>query len=101
MTEDTSIIIHDDLFLDTNTSIISSKKSKSQKQDNNSTIIVDLDAKIDRLELAINDLESSLDPRTTSSISKPNREGIYEKMGLITNIVIGVIIALLLILLIV
>ena len=97
MVESTSIIIDDDLILDVETSIICSKKHTQEGL----FPVDDLMLKVDKLEDAINNLELSLDPRTTSNLSQPNREGIYEKAGLITNIVIGVVIALVFILLLV
>lgn len=95
MVDTTAVIIDDDLVLDVNNSIIGTKDN-NQKQH---LPFDDLVEKIDTLEVAINNLESSLDHRTTSNLSQPGREGIYEKAGLITNIVIGVIIALVFILL--
>lgn len=93
--ESTAVIIDDDLILDVETGVIGSKKHTREEV----FPVDDLMLKIDKLEDAINNLESSLDPRTTSGLSQPNREGIYEKTGLITNIVIGVVIALVFILL--
>lgn len=95
MVDTTAVIIDDDLVLDVNNSIIGTKDN-NQKQH---LPFDDLVEKIDTLEVAINNLESSLDHRTTSNLSQLGREGIYEKAGLITNIVIGVIIALVFILL--
>ena len=58
-------------------------------------------SQIDRLEDAISDLESSFDPYSSSRLSQPGRGGIYQKAGLLTNIVIGIMIALIFIVLLV
>ena len=93
-------IIDDDYILDTDTYTIGLKSDK--KINKSSSIDFDkINDELDRLENAIEDLESSLDPRTTSRISCDNREGIYLNEGLITNIIIGVILALILIILII
>ena len=93
-----NIIIDDEYILDTDNYTIGLKSNN--KTGYSSSIDYDeLNAVLDRLEESIVDLESSLDPRTTSRLSRDNREGIYLKEGLITNIIIGVILALILIIL--
>ncbi|WP_455645314.1 tetrahydromethanopterin S-methyltransferase subunit MtrB [Methanosphaera sp.] len=98
MGNDTTIIIDDDLVLDVNSGIIGTKNNLSTT----TTQIFPIDDvinEIDRLETSINNLESSLNPKTTSSLSESGREGVYEKAGLLTNIIIGVIFALIFIIL--
>lgn len=97
--ETSKIIIDDDLELDVNTGIIGS--SIKNLVDSPVFPSEEIISQIDRLENAISDLESSFDPYSTSRLSQPGREGIYKKAGLLTNIVIGVIIALILIILLV
>lgn len=93
-----NIIIDDELVLDVDSGVIASKSSISPK----STFPNDeLLEKIDRIEDAIVDLETSLDPHTTSRLSKSGREGIYLTQGLFTNVILGVVIALVLIILLV
>jgi tetrahydromethanopterin S-methyltransferase subunit B len=93
------IIIDDELEMDVNTGIIGS----GMKNVVESAVFPseEIMCQIDRLENAISDLESSFDSYSTSRLSRPGREGIYQKAGLLTNIVIGVIIALIFIILVV
>ena len=91
------IIIDENLVLDVNTGLIGSDNNTNKA--NNMIATEELFKKIDRVEEAINDLESSLDPNSISRISKPGREGIYARAGLLTNIVLGIIIALVFIIL--
>jgi tetrahydromethanopterin S-methyltransferase subunit B len=93
------IIIDDELEMDVNTGIIGS----GMKNVVESAVFPseEIMCQIDRLENAILDLESSFDSYSTSRLSRPGREGIYQKAGLLTNIVIGVIIALIFIILVV
>ncbi|OED30228.1 tetrahydromethanopterin S-methyltransferase subunit MtrB [Methanosphaera sp. WGK6] len=98
MVNNTTIIIDDDLVLDVNSGIIGTKNNLSSKTAQNFPI-EDVIHEIDRLEASINNLESSLNPKTTSNLSESGREGVYEKEGLLTNIIIGVIIALIFIIL--
>lgn len=99
MVDNSKVIFDDDLVMDVNTGVIGSKSSI--KSEGVSFPIDDVISEIDRLESAIDDLESSLDSRTTSNLSENNRNGVYRKAGLLTNVVIGVIIALIVIILIV
>lgn len=100
MVEKTSIIIDNDLVLDVDTGIIGSKKTDIDNNSKESIFPIDeIMSELDKLECSINDLETSLDPRTTSNLSEKGREGVYEKAGLLTNVVIGVIIALIIIIL--
>lgn len=99
MSEFSNIIIDDDLILDTNRDTIMFKSELSQTK----TVkfpTEELNQQIDKLDEAIHDLETSLDPRTTSRLSYDNREGIYQKEALITNFLLGVVIALVFIILI-
>lgn len=96
--EVSNIIIDDELVLDVNTGIVGSKTNVPKE---NTLAHDELLERIDRVEYAIKDLESSLDPHTTSRLSKSGREGIYLTQGLFTNVVIGAVIALVLIILLV
>ncbi len=96
--ETSRIIIDDDLEMDVNTGVIGQKVSR-QVSSIQSIPIEEVMQQIDKLDEAITDLESSFDSNTTSRLSQPNREGTYQKAGLLTNIVLGVIIALVLIIL--
>ena len=96
--ETSRIIIDDDLDMDVNTGIIGQGVCK-QDSSYHSFPTEELMQQIDKLDEAILDLESSFDPYTTSRLSHSGREGIYWKAGLLTNIVLGVIIALVLIIL--
>ena len=93
----TKIIIDENLVLDVNTGLIGSDNNTNKA--NNMIATEELFKKIDRVEEAINDLESSLDPNSISRISKPGREGIYASAGFLTNIVLGILIALVFIIL--
>ena len=95
--EMTKIIIDENLVLDVNTGLIGSDNNTNKA--NNMIATEELFKKIDRVEEAINDLESSLDPNSISRISKPGREGIYASAGFLTNIVLGILIALVFIIL--
>ncbi len=101
MTEEQAfIIIDDDLVMDVNNGLVQSKNNL--KGDNVLLFPTDeINSEIDKLNIAITDLETSLDPRTTSRLSEPRREGVYLKAGLLTNVVIGIIIALIVIILLV
>lgn len=92
------IIIDENLEMDVNTGIIGQEISQNTK---NAPIfpVDDIMIQIDKLENAINDIESSFDPYSTSRLSQPKREGVYRNAGLLTNLVIGIIIALVLIIL--
>lgn len=95
--EMSKIIIDENLVLDVNTGLIG--PDKHTKNANNMIATEELFKKIDRVEEAITDLESSLDPNSVSRISKPGREGIYANAGFLTNMVLGIIIALVFIIL--
>lgn len=99
MTIETSkIIIDDNLTLDVNTGVLGTSNNEvAQKTQVFPTDEVML--QLDKLENAISDLESSHDSSSISRLSKSGREGVYYNAGLITNIVLGVIIALIMILL--
>jgi tetrahydromethanopterin S-methyltransferase subunit B len=97
--ETSRIIIDDNLEMDVNTGIIGVGVSSNKVESAPVFPTEELMLQIDKLEDAINDLESSFDYNSTSRLSQPNREGIYKNMGLITNIVLGIIIGLILILL--
>lgn len=98
--EMSQIVIDDDLVMDVNTGIIGHKKSDELvKSDVFPTD--EIISQIDKLEEAISDLESSFSPYSTSRLSQPRREGVYQNAGLLTNIVLGVVIALLIIILLV
>ncbi len=100
VTMTSNVIIDDEYILDMDTYTVGLKSNK--KAGKSSSLDYDeINAALDRLEESIEDLESSLDARTISSNSMQNREGIYLKEGLITNIVIGVILALIFIILII
>lgn len=98
--ESSKIIIDDNLVLDINTGVIGSPvpETSSSTQEFPTE---DLMIQLDKLEEAISDLESSFDSNSVSRLSEPGREGIYHKAGLITNIVLGIIFALILIILLV
>lgn len=96
--EISNIIIDDDLILDVNTGIVG---SKSIIQEGESFPNDEILEEIERIEDAITDLENSLDPHTTSRLSESGREGIYLTQGLFTNVVIGILIALVIIILLV
>lgn len=97
--ETSRIIIDDDLEMDVNTGIIGS----GMKNVGDSVVFPseEIMSQIDKLENAISDLESSFDSNSISRLSQPGREGTYQNAGLLTNIVIGVIIALIFIILLV
>lgn len=62
-------------------------------------VLVSLDGvneQINQLEIAVEDLYTSLDPTTTGSNSFPGREGAYLSMGKFTNIVYGFLLGLVL-----
>jgi len=96
--EISNIIIDDELVLNVDTGVIGSKNNLPKE---NTFAHDELLERIDRVEYAIKDLETSLDPHTTSKLSKSGREGIYLTQGLFTNVIIGMIIALVLIILLV
>lgn len=96
--EVSNIIIDDEFILNVETSTIENKSN--QKNNKSSSLYLDdINEIVDRLEDSIMDLENSLDPRSVSRMSYGNREGIYLKEGFLTNVVLGVIIALILIIL--
>lgn len=94
-----NVIIDNDLILDVDTSTIKTKDSLIQENAIPEFPVEEINKELDYIEDAIDDLYSSLDASTTSRLSADNREGIYHKQGMITNIVMGVIVALLLALL--
>lgn len=98
--ETSYIIIDDDLIMDVNTGTIG-KKSSSKIVENPVFPTDEIMLQIDKLDEAISDLESSFDPYSISRLSQPRREGTYQKAGLLTNIVLGVVIALIIIILLV
>ena len=62
-------------------------------------VIVSLDTvneQLNELEIAVDDLYTSLDPTTVSPGSYPGREGVYMNAGKLTNMVYGFIIGLIL-----
>ena len=62
-------------------------------------VIVSLDTvnkQLDELEIAVDDLYTSLDPTTAPVNSFPGREGVYMNAGKLTNMVYGFIIGLIL-----
>ena len=95
-----NIILDDEYILDVDTYTICSKSNKNLDK-SSSAVFEEINGELDRIERSIEDLESSLDARTCSRLSRDNREGIYMKEGLVTNIIIGVILALILIILII
>ncbi|MBE6493173.1 MAG: tetrahydromethanopterin S-methyltransferase subunit B [Methanosphaera stadtmanae] len=101
MVDETSLIkIDDNIILDVSTGIIGSRKNNDLKTNSTPSIVFDeINTELDKLEEAIDNLEKSLDPRTISNLSYPDRDGIYKMEGLLTNMVLGVIIALLIIIL--
>lgn len=90
--ETSRIIIDDNLEMDVNTGVIGQGIVKTAETQVFPT--EEVMSQIDRLEEAISDLESSFDPYSTSRLSMKGREGVYQKAGLLTNIVIGIILAL-------
>lgn len=99
MTIETSrIIIDENIEMDVNTGIIGLGLSQ-QKATTQSFPTEELMLQIDRLDDAISDLESSFDPSSSSRLAYQGREGVYQKAGLLTNIVLGVIMALIIIIL--
>lgn len=94
-----NVIIDNDLILDVDTSTIKAKDSMIQEHNIPEFPADEINKELDYIEEAIDDLYSSLDASTTSRLSADNREGIYLKQGMITNIVMGVIMALLLVIL--
>ena len=96
--ETSKIIIDDNLEMDVNTGVIGQGIVGGVKSTAFPT--EELLSQLDKIEEAIIDLESSFDPNSTSRLSHPG-EGIYHKAGMLTNIVIGVILALIFILLLV
>ena len=97
--ETSRIIIDDNLVMDVNTGIIG--QNFKETVTNPVFPTEELMIQIDKLDEAISDLESSFDPYSTSRISQPGREGIYQNAGLLTNIVLGVITALIILILLV
>ena len=96
--ETSKIIIDDTLTLDVNTGVLGSNNSEViQKTQVFPT--EEIMVQLDKLDEAINDLESVHDCSSISRLSLPNREGVYYKAGLLTNIVLGVLFALIIILL--
>jgi len=95
-----NVIIDDEYIMDMDSYTVGLKANKKISK-SSSVDFDEINSVLDRLEESIVDLESSLDPRTTSRISMQNREGIYLKEGLMTNIIIGVVLALILIILII
>ncbi|RBQ22379.1 Tetrahydromethanopterin S-methyltransferase subunit B [Candidatus Methanobinarius endosymbioticus] len=54
----------------------------------------DVNDEITKLEVAANDLMTSLDPNTVSDGAYPGREGTYATAGMLTNMVYGFLIGL-------
>jgi tetrahydromethanopterin S-methyltransferase subunit B len=54
----------------------------------------DINNEINELEVAANDLVTSLDPYTTSEGSYPGREGVYITQGTISNVAYGFLVGL-------
>ncbi|RAP53090.1 MAG: tetrahydromethanopterin S-methyltransferase subunit B [Methanosphaera sp. rholeuAM270] len=91
--ETPKIIIDDNLELDVNTGIIGNGLSKNVEI--MSTFPTEeILLQIDKLDEAVSDLESSFDPNTLSRLSRQSRQGTYHMAGLLTNIVLGIVIAL-------
>lgn len=90
--ETSRIIIDDNLEMDVNTGVIGQGIIKTV--DSPVFPTEEVMSQLDKLEEAIFDLESSFDPYSTSRLSQKGREGVYQKAGLLTNIVIGIILAL-------
>jgi tetrahydromethanopterin S-methyltransferase subunit B len=62
-------------------------------------VLVSLDGvneQLNELEMAVEDLYTSMDPTTVSAGAYPGREGVYLTAGKLTNIVYGFIIGLIL-----
>lgn len=62
-------------------------------------VLVSLDGvneQLDQLEIAVDDLYTSLDPTTVGHESYPGREGVYLQAGKLTNIVYGFIVGMIL-----
>jgi len=62
-------------------------------------VLVSLDGvneQLDQLEIAVEDLYTSLDPSTVGPDSFPGREGVYLNAGKLTNMVYGFIIGMVL-----
>ena len=60
-------------------------------------VLVSLDGvneQIDQLEIAVEDLYTSMDPATVGPDSFPGREGVYMQAGTLTNMVYGFILGL-------
>lgn len=98
--EMSKIIIDDDLVMDVKTGIVG---SASNMQPENIPVFPtnEIMSQIDRLDDAITDFESSFDSHSISRLSFPGREGVYYTAGLLRNVVIGVMIALIFIILLV
>ncbi len=99
MAEESLVIFDNELVMDVNNSTIINKSELAQ--DEYSLPMDELNNQVNKLEDAITNLESSLDPNSTSSLSQPNREGIYLREGLLTNIVLGIVVALIIIILVI
>lgn len=101
MTIETSkIIIDDNLILDVNNGVIGSK-SNENIQKTQAFPTEEIMLQLDKLEDAVSDLESSFDSYSISRLSEKGREGAYHDAGLLTNIILGIILALIIIILIV
>ena len=98
--EMSKVIIDDDIIMDVNTGIVGSSSS-TLIENTPSFPLEEIISQIDKLDDAIVDLESSFDSHSISRLSYPNREGVYYTAGLLRNVVIGVIIALIFIILLV
>lgn len=98
MKDSSNIVIDDELILDSNSYVVGFK-SDNKRVSNSSFSTDELNDIMDRVALSIEDLEKSLDINSTSRLSQPGRNGIYLKEGLITNIIIGIIFTLILIIL--
>ena len=64
-------------------------------------VIVSMDtvnAQLNELEVAVEDLYTSLDPSSTAKNSYPGREGVYVNAGTLTNMVYGFILGMIVLL---
>lgn len=96
-----NVIIDDNLILNTTTSTIETKKKNTQSQPTQTLNFNTLNEQITRLEHAVDNLESSLQPGSISDDITAKDLDAYNKAGLVTNIIWGIIIALIIILLII
>lgn len=60
-------------------------------------VLVSMDGineQLDELEIAVQDLYTSTDPTTVGHDSFPGREGVYVQAGTLTNVVLGFVVGL-------